>query len=191
MKISDDFLLNKKKQLSRKDSSNIGEWHEKIKALCEKINNKENYYTTSSCSGRIVLLKSSDKKIENAFLFRSHEKLVFKDFKKVLKKIDYNGIVEFQQTPCILHVACRTIEDAFEIVRLAKLAGWKRSGIMSVDKKNRRVMVELHSTESMSFPIMNKKNLLVSEDCIKIVICIANSKLERVWKKIKKLESFL
>jgi len=191
MKISDDFLLNKKKQLSRKDSSNIGEWDEKIKALCEKINNKENYYTTSSCSGRIVLLKSSDKKIENAFLFRSHEKLVFKDFKKVLKKIDYNGIVEFQQTPCILHVACRTIEDAFEIVRLAKLAGWKRSGIMSVDKKNRRVMVELHSTESMSFPIMHKKNLLVSEDYIKIVICIANSKLERVWKKIKKLESFL
>jgi tRNA(Phe) wybutosine-synthesizing methylase Tyw3 len=49
-------------------------------------------------------------------------------------------------------------------------------------------MVELHSTESMSFPIMNNGKILVDDDFLKLVVEIANDKLERTWEKINRLE---
>ena len=185
-----NFNLQKQKQLSKLDKSSIGEWDNKIKRLCNKINNKKNYYTTSSCSGRVVFLKASSEKIRDAFLFRTHNKISFKELKNALLKIseNYKGLVEFQMTCCILHVACRNLDDAFGIVNKAKLAGWKRSGVMS---KAKRFMVELHSTESISFPIMNKGKILADDNFLKLVVSEVNKKLERVWGKIERLERLI
>lgn len=182
------FNQGKKKQLSKEDKSNIGEWDDKIADLCNKINKKTNYYTTSSCSGRVVLLKASEEKQPGAFLFRSHEKISFSELKKALEKIKYEGLVEFQQTSCIMHIACLTLSDAQDIVTKAKECGWKRSGIMAIGK---RFMVELHSTENMSFPIMNNKVILVDDNFLKLIVEIANNKLERTWKKIEKLKEMI
>lgn len=184
-----DFILTKKKQLSREDRSSIGSWDKKIKGLCNKINKKKNYYTTSSCAGRVVLLKYSDVKQEDAFLFRTHNKISFDEIKNVLEKIskNYNGLVEFQQSCCILHIACLTLNDARIILNKAKEAGWQRSGIIG----GKRNMVELHSTESMSFPIMNNGKILVNQDFLKLVVEIANSKLERTWNKINRLKKIV
>lgn len=182
----ENFIINKKKQLSREDRSSIGSWDKKIATLCNKINKKKNYYTTSSCAGRVVLLKYSDIKQEDVFLFRTHDKISFNEIKKALEKIskEYTGIVEFQQSCCILHIACLTLNDAQIIVNKAKSAGWQRSGIIG----GKRNIVELHSTENMSFPIMDKGNILVNPDFLKLVIEIANSKLERTWNKINRLQ---
>lgn len=184
----DKFLLGKEKQLSKSDRSNIGSWDKKLVTLCNKINKNKNYYTTSSCSGRVVLLKASDKKIEDAFLFRTHDTTSFKKLKKALDEIDYHDLVEFQQTSCILHVACRTIDDALLIVKKAKEAGWKRSGVMS---SGERSMVELHSTESMCLPIMDKKKILVDNSYLKLIVEQANNKLTRVWEKINRLKEMI
>ncbi|MBR9704028.1 hypothetical protein GOV12_01345 [Candidatus Pacearchaeota archaeon] len=183
------FLLDKKKQLSKKDSSNIGSWDKKIAGLCNKINKKKNYYTTSSCSGRIVLLKYSDKKIADAFLFRNHGKVSFDLLKKELNRIskEYSGLVEFQMTSCIMHVACREISDAFLIVNKSRECGWKRSGVMG----NKRNICELHSTENMSFPVMDEGEMMVDDEYLKLVLGIANSKLVRVWKKIDRLKGII
>ena len=182
----EQFNEAKKKQLSREDRSSIGGWDPKIKKLCEKINKKKNYYTTSSCAGRVVLLKYSDKKLENAFLFRTHQKTSFTEIKNALGKISkiYDGVVEFQQSCCILHVACLTFSDAQTLLTKAKESGWQRSGIIG----GKRNIVELHSTESMSFPIAKNGKILVDDDFLKLAIEIGNSKLERTWDKIKRLE---
>jgi tRNA wybutosine-synthesizing protein 3 len=182
------FNDGKKKQLSKEDKSNIGEWDPKIIDLCNKINKNTNYYTTSSCSGRVVLLKSSDEKQPDAFLYRTHDKISFNELKKILEKIKYDGLVEFQQTSSILHVACASLSDAQDLVTKAKLAGWKRSGIMATGK---RFMVELHSTENISFPIMNNRVILVDDNYLKLIVEIANCKLERVWNKIEKLKEMI
>lgn len=182
----DQFELGKEKQLARKDRSSIGGWDPKISKLCNKINKKKNYYTTSSCAGRIVLLKYSDKKLEDVFLFRTHEKTNFKEIKNALEKIgkNYLDVVEFQQSCCILHVACLSLEDSQKILTKAKESGWQRSGIIG----GKRNIVELHSTESMCFPIMNHGKILVDDEFLKLVVEMANSKLERTWNKIKRLE---
>ncbi len=183
------FQQQKTKQLSKSDKSSIGSWDRKISGLCDLINKKKNYYTTSSCAGRVVLLKASDVKQPDAFLYRTHDKISFNELKKALKETGekYKEMVEFQQTSCILHVACANLEDAQEIVNKAKESGWKRSGIMG----GKRNMVELHSTESMSFPIMDKGEVLVDDNFLRLIVSEANNKLKRVWKKIERLKNTL
>jgi len=184
-KMDELFMQQKKTQLSKIDKSSIGSWDKKIEGLCNKINRKKDFYTTSSCSGRVVLLKASDVKIENAFLFRSHDKIKFVELKNSLFEIgqNYNGLVEFQQTSGILHVACKELSGAFELGSKAREAGWKRSGVMG----GSRNMVEINSTESISFPIMDKGIILVGDDFLKLIVEIANEKLERGWDKIGRL----
>jgi tRNA wybutosine-synthesizing protein 3 len=182
------FEQDKQKQLAKEDKSNVGSWDEKIENLCNKLNKKKNYYTTSSCAGRVTLLKGSDKKMKDAFLFRTHDKISFDELKKQLDEVDFKGIVEYKQSPCILHVACKSLEDAQALVNKAKLSGWKHSGIMATKK---RFVVELHSTENIAFPIMENKKMLVDDYFLNLIVKQSNEKLERVWEKIKRLESLM
>ncbi len=183
-----NFKQQKAKQLVKTDKSNIGKWDSKIKGLCEKLNKKKEYYTTSSCGGRIVLLKASNEKKPDAFLFRSHKKIGFNELGRVLSAVKYDGLVEFKMNSCILHVACKSLEDAQELVDRAKFAGWKRSGIMATGK---RFVVELISTENIEFLIMNKRQVLVDDDFLKLIVKEANKRLGRVWEKIGRLERAL
>ena len=81
------FEKRKNDCLGKLDKSNIGNWDEKIADLCEKINKKKQIYTTSSCAGRIVLLKEEDKKGKCKFLFRTHDRIIFDEIKKELNNI--------------------------------------------------------------------------------------------------------
>jgi tRNA wybutosine-synthesizing protein 3 len=185
-----EFSESKQKQLSKEDMSSIGKWDAKIKGLCEKLNKMDKYYTTSSCGGRIMLIKKLDKKSKDVFLFKSHKKVSFLELKKAIDKIskEYKDMVDFQQTTCILHVACVDLDSAQDLVNKAKFAGWKHSGIMATKK---RIIVELHSTEKLEFPIMDKGKVLVDDDFLKIVVEQANIRLERVWEKVEKLSKSL
>jgi len=184
-----NFQEQKQKQLSKADKSSIGDWDEKIKNLCNKLNKNKNYYTTSSCAGRIVLIKSLDGKAKDVFLFRTHKKISFNELKKAIKKAgeNYKELIDFQQTPCILHVACKDLNSAHDLVNKAKLVGWKHSGIMSL----KRFMVELHSTEKLEFPIIENRKLLVNDDFLRLIIKQASKRLEKTWKKIKNLEKII
>ena len=240
----DNFLQRKQDILSKQDKSSKQSWDEKIKDLCEKINQKENYYTTSSCSGRVVVMLDKEKKGPCLFKFVSHDLLDFNKFMKDLNKIasfhsvvnnkqlmknprDNNnnnlieksgeggylhnitsktmmqaredsrtiksrtkqdGLIKFKQEPCILHVSCRTLKDAQNLLNKAKLAGWKRSGIISSEK---RFIVELNGTEKLEFPLMLKGKILVNEIFLKIVLEKANENLKKSWEKIQKFEKSL
>lgn len=183
-----NFNEQKKKQLKKTDLSNEGHWDKKIVTLCNKLNKNPKFYTTSSCAGRIILIKGEIDKTPDKFLFKTHNKTRLSELKNALSNIKYSGLVEFKQSPCILHVAARTIDDAEILVKKAKTAGWKHSGIMSTKK---RVMVELHSTEHLDFPIMYYNKVLVNDEFLSLTIREANLRLERVWEKIDKLKTLI
>lgn len=182
-----NFERQKKKQLNMKDKSSKGSWDPKILSLVNKLNKKKQYYTTSSCSGRIILIKDSEEKKPSLFLFVSHNKLKYDKLMSEIKKIKYKGLVWFKLDSCILHVACRSLDDAQELVDKAKLVGWKKSGIIAAGK---RKVVELISTESMSFPLMSGESRL-DDSYLKLVLRIANEKLEKIWLKIEKLQKLI
>ena len=77
----DRFNQRKKDVLSKLDKSHKSEWDEKISSLCDKINSLDDYYTTSSCSGRILLMINQDKNGKDLFLFVYHDKISLKKLK--------------------------------------------------------------------------------------------------------------
>lgn len=188
MQESNNFTKRKKEILSKKDKSSKKSYDEKILDLCWKINNLKNYYTTSSCAGRAVIMLDKNKKQKGVFLFVSHELLTFSRLKKTINNIKIKKPVKFKQEPCILHVACRSFNDASVLLKKAQLSGFKRAGIIASGK---RFICELLSTEKLEFPLMKKGRLLVDDEFLKIIVKKSNENLKKSWKKIEKLEKIL
>ncbi|MEM3113203.1 MAG: tRNA wybutosine-synthesizing 3 family protein [Candidatus Pacearchaeota archaeon] len=186
--LRDNFAFRKKNQLGKIDKSLKQSIDKKIKKLCDLINKNPNYYTTSSCSGRIVLIKESKEKTEDLFLFVSHDLVKFEELKKELAGIKYEDLVYFKQDPVILHVACRTLNDAQKLHDFAKWSGWKRCGIIATKK---RFMVELNGTHKIEMPIMNNGKILVDDKFLEILVNESNKKLEKSWSIIKNLEKLI
>jgi len=222
----DNFSQQKQDVLLRIDKSSKRSWDKKIAGLCEKINKKENYYTTSSCSGRVVLIIESDKKEHGLFVQVYHDLISLKQLKEDLNKIasfhsvinnkqliknpditnylaeksdkvDFGAIksrakrdelIKFKQEPCILHISCKTLEDAEKLIKKSQLAGWKKAGIVALGK---RLIVELNSTEKLEFPIISNEKILVNEDFLKIIIKKSNKNLKKSWEKIERLKKSL
>jgi len=180
----DSFNKRKKDILSKRDKSSKGNWDKKISKLCEKVNLLDNYYTTSSCSGRIVIIKDEDKRRHNLFLAVFHDIIGFDKFVKYLPKEKAKLNLKFKQEPPILHVACRDIKSSFELLEKARKIGWKRSGVISEGK---RFVVELVSTEKLEFPLIEKGKLLVNNNFLRIVLEKANKNLKKGFDKIKRL----
>lgn len=182
------FEQQKRQFLNKPDKSLAKQIDKAILPLVRIINSKSFFYTTSSCSGRIILMKETGKKQENAFLFRTHEKNTLKEIKKAIDSAakKYKGTIYLKHEPCIMHVACRNLEMAIKLVSVARSAGWKKSGVFSIKKD--KVMCELVSTEILSAPVMNKGEMIVSDKYLKILVNECNNKLMRTRTKIKKLE---
>jgi len=181
------FQSQKKDFLSKPDKSGIGGIDEDIKKLITLINKSQDYYTTSSCAGRIVLMKETGKKQENVFIFVTHKKGSFGQLKTALK-LDprANDMIYLKEEPCILHIACKNSEMAEKLVKAARQCGWKKSGIISL--KENKVMVELLSTERVETPVSNKGKVLIPDDYLEILVKECNRKLSLTRQKIKKLE---
>lgn len=178
------FDNHKKLYLSKADKSNIGGIDKAIMPLCSLINDSQDYYTTSSCSGRIMLMRESPthKKDEAEWIFVSHEPV---DTPALKSKLSSAGEIWLKEEGMILHVSCRTIEHAVALVGAAREAGLKRSGIISASNK---ITVEIIDTEKLELPIAMEGRLLVPEDYLDIVLDMANEKMKRTRNKIKKLE---
>jgi tRNA wybutosine-synthesizing protein 3 len=182
------FEQSKQDTLARKDKSDEQQVDKKIRSLCKKINNNKNYYTLSSCAGRVILVKNKKEKSRGAFIFKSHNTISYKEIKKALSSIKYNSLVYFKQEAAILHVSCKDLDSAQSLLNKAIYSGFKHSGIIST---NNKIVLELLSTERIELPVMNKGKLLVSDKYLHLLVSESNRKLERTWKKIEALEKTL
>jgi tRNA wybutosine-synthesizing protein 3 len=182
------FDSDKKSILSKIDKSKIGSVDKEILPLIKKINSSDDYYTTSSCAGRIMIISlKSERKNEAEWLLLTHKKTSFKEVKNSLKKLPKSEVWFMQEAP-ILHVATRTLEDAQELVNKARGIGFRRSGIQSTKT---RFIVEIVSTEKIDSIIADKGKLLVDDNYLKILVKLGNSKLIKSREKIAKFYKLL
>jgi len=182
------FQRRKEDTLKKTDKSSKQSWDKRIISLCNSINKKADFYTTSSCSGRVILIKDASKKQPNLFLFTSHDPINYKKLKQEINKVQstHQGKVTFKLEPAILHLATKDLTSAQNFLNKAKLAGWKKGGIIS---SNKRYIIELSNSEKLEFPIINQGKTLVSEEFLKIIVKDSNNKLKKSWEKIKRLKS--
>jgi len=190
--VQDKFNQSKKvhmDKLYKPDKSKKGNVDIYIRKLIDKINKLDDYFTTSSCSGRILLIKHSSKKNQVKWFFVSHDIVNIEKTSKEIIDLCNNSktkeILWLRVEGFILHVACRNIEKATELLQKVKDSGFKRSGIISVGTKT---MLEILSTETLDVPIAENNKLLISENYINYVLKLCNKKLEKTHDRISLLE---
>ena len=155
--------------------------------LLEKINSLENYFTTSSCSGRISVMEMPHfgDKLNSVWLGKWHREVTDEEVLEAIGK-HRSGQLWFLVRSPILHVAARTMEDAVKLLNLSIGLGFKYSNIKSVSHK--KLLVEIRSTERMDVPLGEDGELWVSEEYIGRIVSLANAQMRRFKGKLKRLE---
>lgn len=172
-----NFPNNKKTYLAKSDKSKKGGIDEKILSLLETINTLPDYYTTSSCSGRVYLWKGTGKKSEMQWIKVSHD-LIDEEF---FECDENTGVVWLRLEAVILHIACKDLEAAHSLLEKARKF-YKKSCILSASAK---IIVEIRGSEFMEMPLYKDGELLFSGD-FEWLKDFINSKLEKMWKDMER-----
>ncbi|MFP4567864.1 MAG: tRNA-wybutosine modification methyltransferase TYW3 [Candidatus Woesearchaeota archaeon] len=174
-------LVNLKKiDKSRKGDVDFG-----ARPVVDAFNNHSNYYTTSSCSGRISVFRESKsrKKFDSGWVFVKHGTVTPDEILSALKSVPLDTLWFRQESP-IFHVACNSLESASSLLELCRDLGFKHSGIIGA---GRRFMVEIIFNEKMDCPISENSILYLSREHLNLLILKANEKLLRNNLLLKKL----
>ncbi len=158
--------------------------------LCDKIFQKKNFFTTSSCAGRIALMNVEDIGIKEpgAFYRKWHRKVSFKELLEALKN-NTSREIWFKLDPLILHIATNTLDNVSLLLKILHSAGFKRFGM--INYKPGKFVVEFQGNESMSLPIKKEDSLLVSEEYLSFILEKANKKLEKNYSLLEKTSKLL
>ena len=117
------------------DKSPKGFLDEPIADLVDFINGHPEYVTTSSCSGRIVLFATFEKK----WILAKHGLVTPEETLTILSQYFDNspGIspVLLKHEPFILHVQCIDLKAAERLLQMVLQAGYRESGIVLGKKK--------------------------------------------------------
>lgn len=175
------FDNEKKTYLSKEDKSKKGDIDLKVITLLETVNAQPDYYTTSSCSGRVYLWKGTGKKSETQWLKVSHD-LIDQDFFRT----EDTGLVWLRLEGVIAHIACRNLEAANRLLDKARTF-YKKSCILSASNK---IIVEIRGSEFMEMPLYQDGKLLFSGEWSWLQKLI-NSKLEKMWSDLEKFKKAL
>ncbi len=192
----DAFTQEKVKVLERlgsPDKSRKGGVDEAAWPMINTLNSFDDYYTTSSCAGRINLFKepANGKKYDAEWLYVTHDEADLGLVNKTLESLP-SETIWLRMEPPIFHVACRTQIAAEKLLKVCQANGWKRSGIISVGgkgPKRQRVMVEIVGNERIDTPLAIDGELAISKGFIKFLVEKANEKLAVTRNRLETLKS--
>jgi tRNA wybutosine-synthesizing protein 3 len=180
-------MFDKEKCALRRDRSKKGCVDTEIKPLLDAINALPDYYTTSSCAGRIVLLEKRERKCDSRLIYVSHQEASHAKVWQAMKALGCFPIW-FKQESFIVHVCCRSIEAASSLLQCAHEAGLKHSGIISMQKKT---VVEVVGVECMETIVARDGHILVSDEYLRELVNQANKKMTKNLHRIQRFETRL
>ncbi|XP_019499585.1 PREDICTED: tRNA wybutosine-synthesizing protein 3 homolog isoform X2 [Hipposideros armiger] len=165
---SAEFRRWKAQCLSKADLSRKGSVDEDVVELVQLLNEREQFFTTSSCAGRIILLDGSIngfevQKKDCCWLLVTHRPCIKDDMVAALKKANGDAILKFE--PLVLHVQCRQLQDA--------------------------QILAVRSTHGLEVPLSQEGKLMVTEEYIDFLLKIANQKMEENKKRIERFYNCL
>ena len=153
--------------------------------ILEIINSREGLFTTSSCSGRIVVIEVPypGAKPGAKFLGKWHREIRKEDLDEAIRK-SKEGYIMFMVHPPIIHVVAVNPEIAENILKIALSSGFKNSGMRAFKGK---IVVEIRSTERMDVLIGKDGKLMVGEEYLEILREMANLMLRKGKRKLQTL----
>ncbi len=190
--VKDRFYLNKKHH-SESLQKAINE--KKIDPLMIPISKfvakTKNYFTTSTCSGRITLmeLELDEAKRENAFYRKWHRIVRKKEAWNAIQNYEGKKNLWLRQDPFVFVIGTNTTENAKKIFRICQACGIKRYGIHYFEEG--KFLIEVFGTQSMSVPVIEKGKIMVDEKYVHTLIDFANQKWKRNDSTLKRFCSAL
>lgn len=181
MTFKEDKIKTLKELNKGKDKSKKGSIDKDIIPLITTINSLPNYYTTSSCSGRIIAYSKAKKKNEVKWIFVTHEKTNTTKFLKQLINLPKEDLF-LKQESFILHIVAKDLNSAEELLKKARNIGLKKSGIQTIKNK---INIEIFYQLGFETIIAKKSKLIINKDYIEELINLGNKNLEKNKEKIK------
>ncbi|NPA76839.1 MAG: hypothetical protein GXN93_03740 [Candidatus Diapherotrites archaeon] len=165
---------------------NAGAVDPPIVKILDIINSREDYVTTSSCSGRIAILAASEreKKGETYFYRKWHRPIMHNELQDALNTYSGKGRLIFKVDPFILHVGARNVAAASRLIQIARNAGVKIAGIQSIDET--KAHVEIRGIDAVALPVWDGRKL-IDEDYEKYLVRYANWKMLRNQQRLERL----
>jgi tRNA wybutosine-synthesizing protein 3 len=199
------------------DRSHAGGIDPPILALCELINERPEFYTTSSCSGRVVLFWQRDaaagetetdaepgdeasgggdrpidertKASGGRWLYITHDEPSLQDMLAAATELPTSGLAVFKQEPFLLHVRCCSMAAATVLYRLARECGLRESGVAPVGEFP---LCAIRSNAlKMDAIVGSNGQWVVSQDYLGLTVDIATQKMRANLVKLGKLERCL
>ncbi|XP_076458841.1 tRNA wybutosine-synthesizing protein 3 homolog [Babylonia areolata] len=173
------FQHQKEQCLSGADLSRKGSVDAPIADLVSFINTQSDCFTTSSCSGRVIVVDNTDEKGEVQkhgchWLYVTHEKACCDSIKTSLQNM--KGAAVFKFEPMVMHIQVRTLQFAKHLHTTAVASGFRNSGI-SIGGKG-KIVVAVRSTHCLEVPLSYEGQVLVSDMYIDHLVQCANKKMQ-------------
>ena len=160
-----------------------------ILPLLEFVNSLEDFYSTSSCSGRIVLLHDLGSKLDSSWLGKWHREVELEETLAAMKNPPASGTVRFKYESAILHLVARELVGAKNLLVITREAGYKRAGIQGLNEG--RHLLEICDTGSVDVPVIDGGRVLVEDSYIGYLVNLANKKFRKGIEKLSLLEKNL
>ncbi|XP_069088537.1 tRNA wybutosine-synthesizing protein 3 homolog isoform X2 [Pleurodeles waltl] len=167
MALSEEFKKWKQQCLNKADFSKKGSVDADIADLVQYLNARDHFFTTSSCSGRIILIDTQCsenlevQKQNRSWLFVTHEKCKKNEVVEALQNSRGDAVLKFEAF--VLHVQCQLLEDA--------------------------QILAVRSTHCLEVPLSKKGRLMVNDEYIDYIVQIANQKMEENKHRIARFYS--
>jgi len=190
MTLDDIFQSNKKKALKSFEEAKLNKnIDEGIIPILDILNKNPNYYTSSSCYGRIVLLEIPDigDKKNAIWLGKWHKTISYDDIISSLDISRKGQLWILAQSP-IIHIGAKDLDAADRILKIGISCGFKNSGIKSISKN---IIVEICSTERLDAPVGRDGKFFCNKDYLNLLIDIANRIFIKSNDKLSKFKTAL
>ncbi len=188
----DQAFVDKKKLALKKLQEAIDERKVDFGVLdfINAVNSYEQYYTTSSCAGRFVILtKGSFRgKYSSHFVYKTHTPPI--NLQKVIEALEkpFEGFCYLNLEPPTFHVACKTLEDAVTLHQLSIDSNIGYSMFKTIKKS---IIVEIRGTGNLSIPIGFNGKIYVTNEYLEQVVNLSNEILVDEQLRMKNFENHL
>ena len=146
------------------------------------INSLPDYFTTSSCSGRISLYYEDRVNCKGVnWLLVKHSIVGFDEVSNVLtsnasmSKGEDSNLMYLKCEGLILHICCRDIDAGSRLLQIALSCGFRESGLVIGQK---RTMLAIRTTSfSLETPLGDRNGNFLGKSFMKVLVDEANNKL--------------
>jgi tRNA wybutosine-synthesizing protein 3 len=169
----------------------IGYLDEDLLPILILFNLDKRIYTMSSCSGRITISDSTYpwSREETSVVFKKHEPISVEEIIPIYEKPVVRRLW-FNVTGPIIHLSVNSLDYALEVLKIARNAGYKHSGILSINS-SKGVLLELTTGIWMSQLLKTREKTIIEKDKLKELVDTGNEILRRGKEMLDRLYNVL